>query len=55
MTGDCDEDAMILRDGESQFTLCGQNHGQHGKNNKYIVIISNLVHSYTILYFCQLS
>ncbi|KAJ8715312.1 hypothetical protein PYW08_005293 [Mythimna loreyi] len=28
-TGDCDEDAMILGDGDSKFTLCGQNHGQH--------------------------
>ncbi|CAH0588805.1 unnamed protein product [Chrysodeixis includens] len=29
MTGDCDEDAMILKDGDSEFKLCGQNHGQH--------------------------
>ncbi|XP_049702184.2 uncharacterized protein LOC110376748 isoform X1 [Helicoverpa armigera] len=28
-TGECDEDAMILGDGDSKFILCGQNHGQH--------------------------
>ncbi|KOB69910.1 putative conserved secreted protein, partial [Operophtera brumata] len=28
-TGECDEDAMILGGGESKFSLCGQNHGQH--------------------------
>ncbi|KAG6447527.1 hypothetical protein O3G_MSEX005016 [Manduca sexta] len=28
-TGECDEDAMVLGDGETKFTLCGQNHGQH--------------------------
>ncbi|KAJ0174422.1 hypothetical protein K1T71_009530 [Dendrolimus kikuchii] len=28
-TGECDEDAMILGDGETNLTLCGQNHGQH--------------------------
>ncbi|CAH2093281.1 unnamed protein product [Euphydryas editha] len=28
-TGECDEDAMILGEGEGNFTLCGQNHAQH--------------------------
>ncbi|XP_022116056.2 uncharacterized protein LOC110993936 isoform X1 [Pieris rapae] len=28
-TGACDEDAMILGEGRSNFTLCGQNHKQH--------------------------
>nr|XP_037876896.1 uncharacterized protein LOC119630688 isoform X2 [Bombyx mori] len=28
-TGECDEDAMILGDGETKFVLCGQNPGQH--------------------------
>ncbi|XP_041982208.1 uncharacterized protein LOC121735437 [Aricia agestis] len=29
MTGECDEDRMMLGEGESNITLCGQNHGQH--------------------------
>ncbi|XP_052755179.1 uncharacterized protein LOC113515863, partial [Galleria mellonella] len=28
-TGECDEDAMILGEGANNFTVCGQNHGQH--------------------------
>ncbi|XP_060804997.1 uncharacterized protein LOC106137780 [Amyelois transitella] len=28
-TGVCDEDAMILGEGDSNFTLCGQNYAQH--------------------------
>ncbi|XP_032519357.2 uncharacterized protein LOC116771578 isoform X1 [Danaus plexippus] len=28
-TGACDEDVMVLGEGDSNFTLCGQNHGQH--------------------------
>ncbi|KAL0871515.1 hypothetical protein ABMA27_005231 [Loxostege sticticalis] len=28
-TGECDEDAMILGEGDSKLVLCGQNHGQH--------------------------
>ncbi|XP_053610949.1 uncharacterized protein LOC128675515 isoform X2 [Plodia interpunctella] len=28
-TGECDEDAMILGEGASNFTICGQNYGQH--------------------------
>ncbi|KAI5637829.1 hypothetical protein NE865_09484 [Phthorimaea operculella] len=29
MTGECDEDAMILGEGKNNFTICGQNHAQH--------------------------
>ncbi|XP_045775283.1 uncharacterized protein LOC123874129 isoform X2 [Maniola jurtina] len=29
LTGECDEDAMVLGEGATNFTLCGQNHGQH--------------------------
>ncbi|XP_049876337.1 uncharacterized protein LOC126373971 isoform X2 [Pectinophora gossypiella] len=29
MTGECDEDAMIIGEGRNNFTVCGQNHGQH--------------------------
>ncbi|XP_052743372.1 uncharacterized protein LOC112053078 isoform X2 [Bicyclus anynana] len=29
LTGECDEDAMVLGEGASNYTLCGQNHGQH--------------------------
>ncbi|XP_034834496.1 uncharacterized protein [Maniola hyperantus] len=29
LTGECDEDAMVLGEGAANFTLCGQNHGQH--------------------------
>ncbi|KAL4720457.1 hypothetical protein ACJJTC_018116 [Scirpophaga incertulas] len=28
-TGECDEDAMFLGEGENRFVICGQNHGQH--------------------------
>ncbi|CAG4942865.1 unnamed protein product [Parnassius apollo] len=28
-TGECDEDAMIVGEGATNFTVCGQNHGQH--------------------------
>ncbi|XP_072944923.1 uncharacterized protein [Epargyreus clarus] len=28
-TGECDEDVMILGEGANNFTICGQNHGQH--------------------------
>ncbi|XP_026322742.1 uncharacterized protein LOC113232286 [Hyposmocoma kahamanoa] len=28
-TGQCDEDVMILGEGLNNFTVCGQNHGQH--------------------------
>ncbi|XP_026488029.2 uncharacterized protein LOC113394814 isoform X1 [Vanessa tameamea] len=28
-TGECDEDAMILGEGATNFTVCGQNHAQH--------------------------
>ncbi|XP_068618095.1 uncharacterized protein [Battus philenor] len=28
-TGECDEDAMIIGEGATNFTICGQNHGQH--------------------------
>lgn len=31
MTGECDEDVMVLGEGAANFTLCGQNHGQHSK------------------------
>ncbi|CAH2230040.1 jg20249 [Pararge aegeria aegeria] len=29
LTGECDEDEMVLGEGATNFTLCGQNHGQH--------------------------
>ncbi|KPI99755.1 hypothetical protein RR46_04729 [Papilio xuthus] len=28
-TGECDEDALIIGEGATNFTVCGQNHGQH--------------------------
>lgn len=28
-TGECDEDALIIGVGAANFTVCGQNHGQH--------------------------
>ncbi|XP_063386641.1 uncharacterized protein LOC134672616 [Cydia fagiglandana] len=29
LTGECDEDAMIVGEGDNEFRICGQNHGQH--------------------------
>ncbi|XP_047992050.1 uncharacterized protein LOC125230849 isoform X2 [Leguminivora glycinivorella] len=29
LTGECDEDAMIVGEGDNEFRVCGQNHGQH--------------------------
>ncbi|XP_061719209.1 uncharacterized protein LOC133526552 isoform X1 [Cydia pomonella] len=28
-TGECDEDVMIVGEGDNEFRICGQNHGQH--------------------------
>ncbi|XP_073961375.1 uncharacterized protein [Choristoneura fumiferana] len=29
LTGECDEDVMVLGDRDNEFRICGQNHGQH--------------------------
>ncbi|KAJ2940370.1 hypothetical protein O0L34_g47 [Tuta absoluta] len=29
MTGECDEDVLVLGEGKNNFTICGQNHAQH--------------------------